>query len=99
MSFLISNKITNTNLWKSINFINTFDVISYAKSANADLIFEKSLIYKTIKRIEKDKEFASRHVGISKIFNILKKLYILKVLKFLPVSLNTPMVFEWTKSD
>ena len=99
MSFLISKKITDTDLWKSINFINVFDVTSYAKSANAKVVFEKQLIYKTIQRIEIDEEFAKRHTGISKIINILKKLGVLRLFQLFPVSLNTPMVFEWSKND
>lgn len=99
MSFLKSKKITDTNLWKSLNFINLFDISNYAKSVNATVVFEKHLIYKTIQRIENDKEFANRHIGISKFIRILKKIGILKLLIFLPVSLNTPMVFEWKKND
>lgn len=98
MSFLISKKITETNLWKSINFINTFDVISYSKKTNANVTFEKELMYKTIQRIENDIEFANRHKRISKIISILKKIGILKLIQLLPISLNTPMIFEWKKN-
>jgi len=98
MSFLISKKITNTSLWKSINFINVFDVKIYAKKAHATVKFDKQLIYKTIMRIEEDKKFAQRHQGISKIINIMKSMGILRILQILPVSLNTPMVFEWRKN-
>jgi len=97
MSFLISKKITETGLWKSLNFINTFDIVSYSKKHKVDVVFEKELMYKTIKRIDEDIEFSNRHVGISKIINILKKLGLLNSLRFLPASLNTPMVFEWRK--
>lgn len=99
MSFLISKNITSTDLWKSINFINVFDVKSYAKKANAIVTFEKKLIYKIIERIDNDKEFANRHKGISNIINLLKKVGILKLIKILPVSLNTPMIFEWRKNS
>ena len=97
MSFLIPKKITNTSLWKSLNFINVLDIKMYAKKANAIVRFERQLIYHTIIRMENDKNFAQRHKGISKILNIIKSLGLLKVFKILPVSLNTPMLFEWKK--
>ena len=98
MSFLIPKRITDTNLWKSLNFINIFDVISYSKEAKATVAFEKELLYKTVNRIENDKEFRSRHIRLNKVINLLNKFGVIKLLKILPLSLNTPMVFEWKKN-
>jgi len=99
MSFIIPGHITSTDLWKSLNFINIFDVKSYAKKAHATVKFEKQLLYKTIMRMEKDKIFFQRHQNLSQIINIIKALGLLKFIKLLPASLNTPMVFEWRKND
>lgn len=98
MSFMINRNITNTNLWKSLNFINSFDVKSYSKGAHATVVFDQELIYKTIMRLKCDKEFSNRHSGISKIINFITKIGLLKLLRLLPVFLNTPMVFEWRKN-
>ena len=98
-SFLISKNITQTDLWKSLNFINTFNIISYAKRANAKVTFEKELLYETIQRLEEDEEFAYRHKRISKIINIIRKIGLLKIIQLLPIFLNTPMIFEWRKYD
>lgn len=99
MSILISTKITNTDLWESINFINVFDIKSYAKKANAIVKFEKELMYKAINRIEVDKEFSKRHIKISKIVRVLRKIGVMNLVKILPIALNTPMIFEWRKND
>lgn len=97
MPLIVSEEITSTNLWKSLNFINIFDVKSYAREAGAIVKFEKQLMFKTIVRMEKDKEFARRHKGISRIIKIIKAIGFLKIIQILPVSLNTPMVLEWRK--
>jgi len=99
MSFLIPKRITNTSLWQSLNFINVFDIKAYAQKVHVTVKFEKQLIYKTIMRMEEDKEFSHRHKGVSKIINVLKAMGLLNIIKILPVSLNTPMVFEWKKND
>ena len=99
MSFLISKKITKTGLWKSINFINVFDIMSYSSKANSKLIFEKRLMYEAIRRLDKDLEFAERHRNLIKLFSFFRKIGFLYLIKLLPVSLNTPMVFEWKKND
>ena len=57
MSFLISKEITDTNVWKSINFINIFDIKRYSRKVNSKLIFEKNLIYKLVMRIDQDNNF------------------------------------------
>jgi len=97
MSFLVSKKITETGLWRSINFINVFDIKSYARKANSKVIFEKRLIYKAIGRVDEDQEFADRHNNLRKLIQFFRKTGILYLMKFLPVSLNTPMVFQWEK--
>ena len=99
MSFLISKKITKTGLWKSINFINVFDIMSYSSKANSKVTFKKRLMYEAIRRIDKDHEFAERHSNLRKLISFFRKIGFLYLIKLLPVSLNTPMVFEWKKND
>lgn len=97
-SFLIPKQITDTNLWKSINFINYFDVIRYAKQNSATVEFRRQALYKTFLRLESDKEFQERHRGIGILALFLKKTNLINLLKFLPTFLNTPMIFEWKKN-
>jgi len=99
MSFLVSKEITKTGLWRSINFINVFDIKSYSRKANSRVIFEKRLIYKAIRRIDEDQEFADRHSNLRKLISLFRKTGFLYLTKLLPVSLNAPMVFEWKKND
>ena len=99
MSFLVSKNITKTGLWKSINFINVFDIKSYSRKLNSKVIFEKRMMYEAIKRIDIDHEFAERHINLKKLITLFKKIGFLYLIKLLPVSLNTPMVFEWKKND
>lgn len=99
MSFLVSKEITKTGLWRSINFINVFDIKSYSRKANSKVTFEKRLIYKAIKRIDEDQEFADRHSNLRKLISLFRKIGFLHLIKLMPASLNTPMVFEWKKND
>lgn len=98
ISFFISKQITDTNLWRSINFINYFDVIRYAKQNSATVEFRRQALYKTFLRLESDKEFRERHHGIGMLVLFLKKTKLINLLKFLPTFLNTPMIFEWKKN-
>jgi len=99
MSFLVAKEITKTDLWRSINFINVFDIKSYSRKANSKVIFEKRVMYKAIKRIDEDQEFADRHSNLRKLILLFRKTGFLYLMKLLPASLNTPMVFEWKKND
>ncbi len=97
-SFIIPKRITSTNLWKSINFINYFDIIRYAKQNHATVVFKQRALYETFLRLEKDKEFSGRHRWIWMLAQFLKTTKLINLLKFIPAFLNTPMVFEWKKN-
>ena len=54
---------------------------------------------RTIRRLDKDLEFAERYRNLIKLFSFFGKIGFLYLIKLLPVSLNTPMEFEWKKND
>ena len=99
MSFILPKKITGTDLWKSINFVNYYDIKRYARNNNADLMFHKALLYRALVRLNDDEEFGSRHQSIRFVVKILHASGLLSLLKFIPPFLSTPMVFEWAKRD
>jgi len=98
MSFIINSNITSTNVWISLNFINAFDIKKFAKNMNAKITFDNMTMYHSVIRLKQDIEFQKRHSRIYRIIMLIQKLGALKLLKFLPFYLSTPMVFEWKKN-
>ena len=92
-----SKSIKETNLWKSLNFINYLDITSFTKKNNANVLFYRGLIYKMFLRIKEDPLFASRHKILLFFINFIEHLGLLKILRILPPILNTPMVFNIKK--
>ena len=85
------------DIWETLNFINVPKVRRMAKRNNVNVEFEKSLIYKSFKRLGEDEEFMSRHRGgiVGKMYRFLSVTRLLSLLKLLPPVLNTPMVFKY----
>ena len=85
------------DIWETLNFINVPKVRRMAKRNNVHVEFEKSLIYKSFKRLGEDEEFMSRHRGgiVGKMYRFLSATRLLSLLKLLPPVLNTPMVFKY----
>jgi 2-polyprenyl-3-methyl-5-hydroxy-6-metoxy-1,4-benzoquinol methylase len=96
-SCLIPKKITTTGLWRSINFINYFDIKRIAKQNNVKIKFRKGLLYPAFNRLVTDVEYGKRHQFLTKVARISSSLKLLNVLKYFPAYLSTPMVFEWKK--
>ncbi|MGI9350696.1 MAG: class I SAM-dependent methyltransferase [Rhizobiaceae bacterium] len=85
------------DIWETLNFISLPKVRQIAKRNNASVEFEKALIYKSFKRLGEDEEFMSRHKDglVGRMYRVLSLTRLLGLLKFLPPSLSTPMVFTY----
>lgn len=86
-------------LWASLNFITYFDVKKLAKISGMKLDFKKELLFKALNRIEHDALFRERHTGsfIFLTYSVLKKTGLLRLLRFIPPVLSTPMIFRCMK--
>jgi hypothetical protein len=93
--FKISSK-TNADVWDSLNFITYFDVKRIAKNNSLNVIFERDVLYKSLLRMDGDVCFSERHAGgvIYRLYSVLKYTRLLKCIKYFPIMLSTPMIFN-----
>lgn len=87
----------NPELWDTFNFITFGKVRRMAHRNNASVLFEKSMIYDSFKRLGEDTEFMARHERglVGRLYHILSATRLLYLLKYLPPALSTPMVFSY----
>ncbi|WP_185967253.1 class I SAM-dependent methyltransferase [Legionella israelensis] len=81
-------------LWDSLNFITYLSVKNYAKSKALNCCFKRGLLYEALTRIEEDPQFKQRHALLIYFYHFMKCTRTIKLLKYLPACLSTPMVFE-----
>jgi SAM-dependent methyltransferase len=86
----------NAEVWDSLNFITYFDVKRIAKENNLIVSYKKEILYDSLLRLDNDEIFYARHAGgfVHKVFLILKRTRLLKMIKYFPVLLSTPMAFS-----
>lgn len=86
-------------LWQSLNFITTGRVRRAASAEGLDIQFRGSVLYDTLKRIGTDPVFTDRHPKLFlSMFRFLKQTRLLELLRWLPPSLATPMIFRMNRS-
>ena len=82
-------------IWDSLNFISHRQVRDFAARHDCRLHFRRGLIYQALARLQSDPVFRRRHPGaVSLAADALARTGLLKLLRFLPTALSTPMVFE-----
>ena len=99
--FIFKNRISQyQEMWDSLNFITAKEVRTYAKTNNLSCQFEKGLLYKSLRRMESDSLFKERHSHsiINIIYKSLKVAGLLKAIKYLPASMQSPMIFRLKKN-
>jgi len=91
-------KIADTDIWNSLNFITCFNVRGFCRQEKLCCEFEKSLLYKAFKRVDDDPVFKERHKGlIVHVAHIMMKSPFKQLVRNIPASLSTPMIFEITR--
>ncbi|MEY8198409.1 MAG: methyltransferase domain-containing protein [Colwellia sp.] len=85
-----------TELWRSLNFITYFDVRAFAKGHKMQLKLRKGLIHQAFVRLGQDSYFRERQSGkgLWYCYLLLKKTGLLRLLKYWPACLATPMIIE-----
>jgi 2-polyprenyl-3-methyl-5-hydroxy-6-metoxy-1,4-benzoquinol methylase len=94
---LLSHKVKEDVIWKSLNFITYREVIRFAKKLGCTVRFKKEVMYKNLERLGHDKGFLKRHQVLSHLYNFLRFARITACVRRLPHQISSPMVFEWYK--
>lgn len=85
----------DAEIWDSLNFISHRQVRRFAHGHGFAVSFEAGLIYKALARMQSDPLFRERHKGpIASIADFLAKTGLLKLLRYLPSAMSTPMIFS-----
>jgi len=85
----------DTEIWDSLNFITCRQIKHFCRTQNLTCDFEKSLLYKAFERVHEDPVFQKRHQGIiSAVANLAVKTPFRQLIRNIPASLSTPMIFE-----
>lgn len=91
--FLLPKSVKTSGLWNSLNFITQSQVKKNARANNMSCVFKPGTMSKSIKRVNRDPQFAERHQTIARIVK-LRLVYPLLVRLFsLPPRFATPMDF------
>jgi 2-polyprenyl-3-methyl-5-hydroxy-6-metoxy-1,4-benzoquinol methylase len=90
---LLSKRITNHGVWKSLNFITASQVRRNANKNAMSVHFRKGTMTGSIKRLKEDPAFAERHKFPAKVVANQSLFRTLMFLLSLPVWLATPMDF------
>jgi len=95
--FLLSG--ADEEIWDSLNFICHKQVRRFAAAHNCSITFKKGQIHKALVRLKMDEIFRQRHEGmVLKVADFIDKIGLLMLLRYLPSSMATPMVFEMHRS-
>jgi len=88
----------DTGVWDSLNFITATQVRRFARSRGLEFRFRPGLLHQAVSRIKSDPLFRQRHQGlVAGIAGMLDTIGLLRLLKYLPAGMATPMIFELCK--
>ena len=91
--FFLPKKISESGLWKSLNFISYRQVRSFSRKSNLFMAVEKGTMLASLIRLQSDTEFASRQKALKRIVDNPFLFAVLRRSLTLPMSLATPMNF------
>jgi len=84
----------DAEIWDSLNFICHRQVRNFARKHGYVVSFQSGLIYQALARMQSDPLFRERHQGlVAGLADMLAKTGLLKLLRYLPAAMSTPMVF------
>ncbi|MAZ66600.1 MAG: SAM-dependent methyltransferase [Kangiellaceae bacterium] len=88
-------------VWDSLNFITYFKMKKVARDKLLDISFQKGVLYDNFDRLEHDSVFRERHSDsmIPVIYYVLKVTRLIKLVKYFPAFLSSPMQFTLRKPE
>lgn len=82
-------------VWKSLNFLTYRQVVTFFEDKDVSVSFVDELLFQALRRLETDPLFRARHQGpLVRIYQLLKASRLLQLIRKLPPSWTTPMVFS-----
>jgi len=91
---LFLSKSDDTDIWHSLNFITCGQIKLFCRKQHLLCHFEAELLYQAFYRIHHDPVFQQRHQGmITFVANWMMKAPFKQIIRRLPASLSTPMIF------
>ena len=97
--FFLPKSITNTGVWKSLNFITAAQVRRNANLLGLECIFRKGTMVQSIRRLQTDMQFSIRHPFLTKLVSIAKVNNLLTKWSSIPTRFATPMDFLLYKTS
>lgn len=95
---LFLGKDRDMEIWNSLNFITCSEISHFCQRSQLSCSFEKSLLYKALKRIEDDPLFETRHQGVvASLARILMRSGIGNIFSYIPPCMATPMIVKITR--
>lgn len=87
-------------IWQSLNFITARQIRKFCRDNTLHCRFREALLYHAFMRIEEDPLFKQRHQGLAaKLGSLLIATGIVKLLRYIPATLATPMIVEIGRAD
>lgn len=90
---VLPRRISDSGLWKSLNFIRAADVERSARQLRLRLVFRQGALAASLDRLSDDPEFRDRHRLLARLAPLLKRLGIVALVRRLPPRWSTPMDF------
>jgi hypothetical protein len=92
----LPTRITDSGLWKSLNFVAVTDIRRFAAERHLDVEFRSGLLADALRRCATDPLFGSRHPRLVPVAKVLARRPFVSAVDRVPVAATTPMVFTVT---
>ncbi len=87
-------------VWASLNFVTASQVRGFGRRSGLTTTFRKGMTYEAFMRLDQDDAFGARHPGlVSRLHRAMKAMGVLRLLRHIPATWATPMVFEYRRQD
>ena len=89
----LPRRVSSGELWRSLNFITYFGLKRLARANGMNTTFLGGTMAEALRRLDSDKEFASRQSGMpSRIYRVAKAIRGISAIQALPAAVSTPMM-------
>lgn len=97
---LLPRRISRGELWRSLNFITYFELKHLARANGMNTTFIGGTMAEALRRLDSDKEFASRQSGIPLlIYRVAKAIGGISAIQALPAAVSTPMTVSMERAS
>jgi 2-polyprenyl-3-methyl-5-hydroxy-6-metoxy-1,4-benzoquinol methylase len=90
---VLKPSLKESSMWKGLNFITTRKIAKICKKNSLQVGFDNQVMYQTVQRVTSEENFAQRHSFLVPVLKLVSFLKLTELFKYLPATLNTPMLF------